>query len=355
MSYSLGSPTATALGGGILNVTPTQDSTVGSTGTSFTTALNSSQVANGGETFTIYQNLGGYYQGASNDPVTLTVGLPGANFVTGGGYLLNNATAGKYAGTKGMKTNLGFTMQYNKSGTNLKGQCNIIVRSGGRIYQIKSNAINSLNVGTADKVTGAIPAMFNTKANFTDITDPLLPVSLGGNMDLTVNMLDVSTGGQGDQVSIHLQASTGELFFSSNWSTTTGKTALQVLGGGNVSVKTNGVAAGARTTDGTATTTTVSTTTSSQLVIDNKLAVEGLQVQVGPNPTINQFTVTVSSNESAAITMRVSDASGRMVDLKPGITPNSTVTIGANYKSGMYYLEVIQGNTRKMVKLMKIN
>jgi hypothetical protein len=65
-------------------------------------------------------------------------------------------------------------MQYNKSGTNLKGQCNIIVRSGGRIYQIKSNAVNTL-VAQATTATGT-PAYFNTKANYSDITDPNAPV-----------------------------------------------------------------------------------------------------------------------------------------------------------------------------------
>ncbi len=131
---------------------------------------------------------------------TITIARPGADFVTGGGYLRNNACAGNIAGTKDLKTNLGFNMQYTKSGSNLKGQCNIIIRSNGKIYQIKSNAVNTLVVSASN--TSGTPAYFNTKANYRDITDPNNPISLGGNMDLTVKMNDVSTGGQGDQVSI---------------------------------------------------------------------------------------------------------------------------------------------------------
>jgi hypothetical protein len=61
--------------------------------------------------------------------------------------LLNSASRGTIAGTSGLKTNFGFTMKFNKTGGSPKGQCNIIVRSGGKIYQIKANAINTLSVG----------------------------------------------------------------------------------------------------------------------------------------------------------------------------------------------------------------
>jgi hypothetical protein len=59
----------------------------------------------------------------------------------------------------GQKTNFGFNVKYNKSGTNLRGQVNIIVRNGGRTYQIKSNSITSL---AANSSTGT--ATFNGKA-----------------------------------------------------------------------------------------------------------------------------------------------------------------------------------------------
>ena len=74
-----------------------------------------------------------------------------------------------------------------------------------------------------------------TKANLTDITDPLAPVSMGGNLNLQLQMLDNGTGGQTDQMSVMLTSSSGGMLFSSNWSGT--KTELQTLGGGNVSVR----------------------------------------------------------------------------------------------------------------------
>jgi hypothetical protein len=188
---------------------------------------------NGGLSLTIYPEVSNYYTNVALDPTTVTLSLPGADFVTGGGFLVNTANSrGTLAGSTGAKTNFGFTMKYTRSGTNLKGQCNIIVRSNGRIYQIKSNAINTLSVGAT--ANGTTPAYFNTKANYTDITDPLNPIPGGGNLDLTVWMNDVAAGGQGDEAGMQL-LNGSQLLFASNWDGT--KTVRQILGGGNVQVR----------------------------------------------------------------------------------------------------------------------
>jgi hypothetical protein len=146
--------------------------------------------------------------------------------------VVTTSSAGKYRGKTSAKSNFGYTMQYNKSGSNLKGQANFIIRAyNDSLYQIKSNAINSM-------VVVGNRANFSTKANLTNITNPLSPISLGGNMSLTVEMTDSTAGGQGDSVSITLQDPSGGLLYSSNWSGT--KSILQSLrkpsGGGNVKV-----------------------------------------------------------------------------------------------------------------------
>lgn len=71
-----------------------------------------------------------------------------------------------------------------KSGTNIQGAVNIIVRSAtGRVYQIKSNAISSANatVATGDPAVNPGVALFLGKANLQDITDPTRPISISGN------------------------------------------------------------------------------------------------------------------------------------------------------------------------------
>jgi hypothetical protein len=191
--------------------------------------------ANIGNADGVAYNIGiiveGYYRrNSSDDNVIVNVSKPLDSFITGGGYLIMQSPAGQYAGDPGSKNNFGFNVKYNKSGTNLKGNANIIVRIGGRVYQIKSNAINSL---AADPVTGK--AEFNAKANLQDITDPNSPIPIDGNATLILKMTDKGEPGSSDTIGITLLSKRGGLYFSSNWDGT--KTVEQMLAGGNLVVR----------------------------------------------------------------------------------------------------------------------
>jgi hypothetical protein len=227
------SPSGTLLGTanlpvGLVNLA---DLTVGTATTTFNYTLSSSEVNSQGASLSIYTVVNGYYTGIGG-PDVVTISIPGSDKVSGGGYLVMASSAGKYRGKLNAKNNFGYTMKWNKSGSNLQGQANIIVRAyNDSLYQIKSNAINSLNViGNR--------ASFSTKANLTNITNPLAPLSLGGNMSLTVEMFDSTSGGQSDSICITLQDLAGGLLYSSNWNGT--KSAQQAVrkpnGGGNVKV-----------------------------------------------------------------------------------------------------------------------
>ena len=88
--------------------------------------------------------------------------------------------------------------------------------------------MTSLGVGgtNADR-----KAQFLSKANLTDVTYPLLPVSLGGNLDLRVDMSDRGEPGNTDSIGITL-FNGGILLYSSNW--VTSRTTQRVLVGGNI-------------------------------------------------------------------------------------------------------------------------
>jgi PKD repeat protein len=82
--------------------------------------------------------------------------------------------------------------------------------------------------------------------------------------------------------------------------------------------------------------------------------VEDLKVTVMPNPSTTYFTLKFASKDmKTQINLRVMDASGRAIDSKQQIDPSSTIQIGYNYPSGTFYAEVIQGNKRKVVQLIK--
>ncbi|HEX6429982.1 MAG TPA: MBG domain-containing protein, partial [Niastella sp.] len=324
---------------GTANITPAlmTDSTIGTVVTSFNYTLSSTELQAGGANLQVYAVADNYYAGGTSDvATTITLARPGSDFVTGGGFLRNTACAGIIAGTLNLKTNFGFNMQYNKSGSNLKGQCNIIIRSNGKIYQVKSNAVNTLVVSASS--SSGTPAYFNTKANYSDITNPLNPIPMGGNMDLTVKMNDVSNGGQNDQVSILLMnPNNSQVIFSSNWSGV--QTVLQNLGGGNVSVRS----------------TPASTTVTSARVEQTEeipVVVNPFTVKVLGNPALDYFNINIQGSEGK-ISLRVVDVQGRIVDYRENV-PQGTLQLGHSYHSGFYYLEVRQGSKIKQIKLVKL-
>ncbi|HET7080933.1 MAG TPA: hypothetical protein VFM49_26170 [Chloroflexia bacterium] len=175
--------------------------------------------------------VSGYYtRNNAADDVVIDVAQPlTTNFFTGGGYLTMSNSAGLKAGDAGSKTNFGFHVKYNRAGTNLQGSANIVVRSGGRVYQIKSNSLTSI---TVNPVTGQ--ATFNAKANIQDITDPQNPVTVEGNASLQLTMTDRGEPGANDTLGITVWNRNGALWYASNWNGT--RTVEQVLGGGNLAV-----------------------------------------------------------------------------------------------------------------------
>ncbi len=82
-------------------------------------------------------------------------------------------------------------------------------------------------------IQGLHVANFRSKANLTDVTDPLAPISLGGNLTLQVSMTDEGTPGSSDTIAVTLWDG-NKLLFSSYWKGN--KTDEQVLGGGNLVV-----------------------------------------------------------------------------------------------------------------------
>ena len=328
------------LGTAVVELVDPSDSKVGIASKLYDVQLSNTDLANGGLILNIVPVVKGYYT-ALGDVQGVTVALPGSEFVTGGGYLVNNSTKGTFAAKQGGKTNFGFTMKYTKTGTNLKGQANIIVRSINRIYHIKSNAINTLSVGA--QTAAGTPAYFTTKANYTytDITDPLNPVTYpgAGNLDLTIRMNDFSNGGQGDQVSILLMNGS-TMLFSSNWNGT--QTILQNLGGGNVSVRNTS----------TSTTSIVTTRITKESISEVPSAKFNLQAY--PNPARSQFTVKIESdNVTEKVHLRVYDLNGRTVQQLSSLSANQTITLGSNYRPGVYFVEMVQGKRRMNLKLIK--
>jgi hypothetical protein len=189
------------------------------------------------ESYTIGIRVDGFYtRNSSNDETVVTIAKPiASNFISGGGFLVLTSSGGLKPGDPGSKNNFGFNVKYNKSGNNLQGRVNTIVRHLERdglvhVYQIKGNVMTSLSVNVK---AGA--ASFNGKASIQDVTDPLNVLAIDGNASLQITMSDKGEPGSADTIGITLWNKAGGLWFSSAYQD--GKTVEQLLAGGNLVVR----------------------------------------------------------------------------------------------------------------------
>ena len=250
--------------------------------------------------------------------------------------------------SSGKKTNFGFNVKYGSNGSNLKGNMNVIFRrtEAGveRTYQIKANALQSLAVDARNpkRQTG----QFITKSNLTDITNPLLPVSKGGNLYLYVNMIDNGEPGINDSISFTLvpggsdPAILSNIMYSSNWISS--KTQQMKLSGGNLVVH-SGFSVGIAPT----------------IIVSRNIPpvetpiVEEMVLKAYPNPSTAYFVLNVKSRSSENVQLKVTDMRGRpMYSIK--VPANQSYKFGDQFASGPYFLEVIQGQKKQILKLIKL-
>jgi hypothetical protein len=72
-----------------------------------------------------------------------------------------------------------------------------------------------------------------------------------------------------------------------------------------------------------------------------------------PNPTSSYFNLKITSASNERVKVTVMDALGRVVEQRSE-QPNSTIQIGQNYQSGTFFVEVMQGKDRVVLKLAKV-
>ncbi|MEO6357801.1 MAG: T9SS type A sorting domain-containing protein, partial [Ferruginibacter sp.] len=82
-------------------------------------------------------------------------------------------------------------------------------------------------------------------------------------------------------------------------------------------------------------------------------AYSGLSVQAMPNPSQHYFTLITHAVNNEPITIRVTDVAGRVIEVKQNMAANGSIQIGQQYKSGTYYVELIQGENKTAVTLLK--
>jgi len=73
-----------------------------------------------------------------------------------------------------------------------------------------------------------------------------------------------------------------------------------------------------------------------------------------PNPSNHDFTIrTFTDNQKDKITMRVIDIYGRVIEVQEKMAPNTLIKFGSRYSKGVYFTQIIQGNRKVILKLIK--
>jgi len=80
---------------------------------------------------------------------------------------------------------------------------------------------------------------------------------------------------------------------------------------------------------------------------------ESLKVSVSPNPSSDYFIVSVNSNSSDKITLRVIDNNGIIVSAINNVNSKKVFKLGENLKPGLYFVQAIQSGITKTIKVIK--
>jgi hypothetical protein len=80
-----------------------------------------------------------------------------------------------------------------------------------------------------------------------------------------------------------------------------------------------------------------------------------LFVNVLPNPTTSYFNLVISSNDANPVRVRIVDLFGRVIESHEQVNSTGILRLGEAWRGGTYFAEVIQGDQRKVIKIMKVN
>ena len=87
----------------------------------------------------------------------------------------------------------------------------------------------------------------------------------------------------------------------------------------------------------------------------SEIAPNTFNVSIGPNPTLDQFGVTVNTSGLEAINVKVYDMQGRLCIEEKNMAPNETTKLGYQLAPGHYIAHIEQGKKKEVIKLIKAN
>jgi hypothetical protein len=74
--------------------------------------------------------------------------------------------------------------------------------------------------------------------------------------------------------------------------------------------------------------------------------------EVYPNPSNSQFNLVVY-NTDETYSVLVHDITGRILEKREQVSPEKILQFGANFSSGIYIVEIVQGSERIVSRVVK--
>ncbi|MEN9907616.1 MAG: hypothetical protein RLZZ540_757, partial [Bacteroidota bacterium] len=311
--------------------------------------------------YTIAVGITGAYINKKTEPTSLAVvtvskPIPGG-YVVAGGNLLNSASSGILKGATGVETAFSMDVKFNNKMTNPQGKSYVTFWSyylpNGTLdsqlhhYEISSNAIAVFAVGQTKSKNDA---SFSSKSNLVEVLENGTVVGIESGITLQLTMTDNGKGTT-DLFGITLQSKNGGVWFSSNWNVT--KTQEQLLNGGNVYVSTSGLSQTAKAS--TSKTENINVVTPAvETVMAEKVVSEPTPFDViaYPNPSNNQFTITLEGGSDEKVSVQVFDFLGKLIKIIEK-SDGQPIVFGEELPLSVYIAIVTQGDNRKTIKLIK--
>jgi len=74
---------------------------------------------------------------------------------------------------------------------------------------------------------------------------------------------------------------------------------------------------------------------------------------VMPNPSSTFFNLSIRGRNELPVTIKIMDMFGRVVERHERIAANTVLKVGSRWTNGSYYAEIIQGDQRRIIKILK--
>ncbi|HEV8285639.1 MAG TPA: T9SS type A sorting domain-containing protein [Chitinophagaceae bacterium] len=230
------------------------------------------------------------------------------------------------------KISFGFQSNYYKGATNPKGETEFDFDAG----DFQFNALNFDYL-----VVDGAKAQFKGSGKISDNNGT---IQSGINFIMTV--IDGKlAGGVVDKIHMKIyNKNTGQIYYDNQPNATSDADDPTTTADGDITIVNPNMIVG----------TTTTTMARANTTEETKQVADKLSVVVYPNPSENQFMLKIESdNLKDKISVRVMDMYGRTVQIFTNLSAGQILHIGSNYKTGVYFIDMIQGDKHKQLKLIK--